>query len=143
MKVNYIGSVSADHFTESFLPLFEESVPVGFPSPANDYLEAPIDLNKYLIKNQVATFLVRAVGDSMIGANIGNNAILIVDRSIKPSHGSIVIASIDNEFICKKLQLKPKIALLPENEKYDPIYIERGQNFEVLGVVIATINQFK
>ena len=68
MKVNYIGSVSADHFTESFLPLFEESVPVGFPSPANDYLEAPIDLNKYLIKNQVATFLVRAVGDSMIGA---------------------------------------------------------------------------
>ena len=98
---------------------------------------------KYLIKNQVATFLVRAVGDSMLGANIGNNAILIVDRSIKPSHGNIVIASIDNEFICKKLQLKPKIALLPENEKYDPIYIEQGQNFEVLGVVIATINQFK
>ena len=79
----------------------------------------------------------------MLGANIGNNAILIVDRSIKPSHGNIVIASIDNEFICKKLQLKPKIALLPENEKYDPIYIEQGQNFEVLGVVIATINQFK
>ena len=141
MKVNYIGSVSADHFTESFLPLFEESVPVGFPSPANDYLEAPIDLNKYLIKNQVATFLVRAVGDSMIGANIGNNAILIVDRSIKPSHGNIVIASIDGAYACKRLQLRPKVGLFSENIKYPPIFLKDEEELDIMGIVTAAINQ--
>ena len=143
MKVNYIGKISEENLPAIFVPYFLESVHAGFPSPASDYIESPIDLNKHLIKNGAATFLVRAQGQSMLGSGITDQAVLVVDRSIKPSHGSIVIASIDNEFICKKLQLRPKIALLPENEKYDPIYIEQGQNFEVLGVVIATINQFK
>ena len=78
--------------TEFFLPnnfftkFFLEPVSVGFPSPANDYLESPIDLNQYLIKNGAATFLIRVSGDSMIHANIGDQAILIVDRSILDFH---------------------------------------------------------
>ena len=142
MNLKHLGQI-ADSNENSETPLFSEYVQVGWPSPADDYIEKSIDLHQLLIKAPAATYLVRANGDSMLNAGINNGAILVVDRSLEPKHGDIVIASIDNEFICKKLQLKPKIALLPENEKYDPIYIEQGQNFEVLGVVIATINQFK
>ena len=142
MNLKHLGQI-ADSDGNSETPLFSEYVQVGWPSPADDYIEQSIDLHQLLIKAPAATYLVRANGDSMLNAGINNGAILVVDRSLEPKHGDIVIASIDNEFICKKLQLKPKIALLPENEKYDPIYIEQGQNFEVLGVVTATINQFK
>ena len=99
MTINYLGSISADDLPATFTTFFVEPVSVGFPSPANDYLESPIDLNQYLIKNGAATFLVRVSGDSMLDANIGDQAILIVDRSlIKPKHGSIVVASLDGEF---------------------------------------------
>jgi DNA polymerase V len=116
---------------------------VGFPSPANDYLESPIDLNQYLIKNGAATFLIRVSGDSMINANIGDQAILIVDRSIKPKHGSVVVASLDGEFVCKRLQLRPRLCLLPENSKYEPIYIQNGQDLDIMGTVTAAINKFE
>ena len=143
MKLSYIGNISADSLPQNYTPFFAESVPVGFPSPANDYLETPIDLNQYLIKNQVATFLVKASGDSMINANIGSGAVLIVDRSIKPNHNDIVVASIDGEFLCKRLQLKPRIELIAENAKYQPIFIEQGHELEVIGVVTAAINIYK
>ena len=116
---------------------------MGFPSPANDYLESPIDLNKYLIKNGAATFLVRVSGDSMLNANIADQAILIVDRSLKPKHGSIVVASLDGDFVCKRLQLKPRLCLLPENPKYEPIYIQHGQDLDIMGTVTAAINKFE
>ena len=114
MTINYLGSISADDLPATFTTFFLEPVSVGFPSPANDYLESPIDLNKYLIKNGAATFLIRVSGDSMINANIGDQAVLIVDRSVKPKHGSIVVASLDGEFVCKRLKLRPRLCLLPE-----------------------------
>ena len=70
-------------------------------------------------------------------------AVLIVDRSIKPNHNDIVVASIDGEFLCKRLQLKPRIALIAENAKYQPIFIEQGHELEVIGVVTAAINIYK
>ena len=70
MTINYLGSISVDDLPATFTKFFLEPVSVGFPSPANDYLERPIDLNKYLIKNNVATFLIRVSGESMINANI-------------------------------------------------------------------------
>ena len=143
MTINYIGSISADDLPATFTKLFVEPVSVGFPSPANDYLESPIDLNKYLIKNGAATFLVRVSGDSMLNANIADQAILIVDRSLKPKHGSIVVASLDGDFICKRLQLKPRLCLLPENPKYEPIYIQHGQDLDIMGTVTAAINKFE
>ena len=143
MTINYIGSISADDLPATFTKLFVEPVSVGFPSPANDYLESPIDLNKYLIKNGAATFLVRVSGDSMLNANIADEAILIVDRSLKPKHGSIVVASLDGDFICKRLQLKPRLCLLPENPKYEPIYIQHGQDLDIMGTVTAAINKFE
>ncbi|EKO35957.1 putative protein UmuD [SAR86 cluster bacterium SAR86E] len=143
MTINYIGSISANDLPATFTKFFVEPVSVGFPSPANDYLESPIDLNQYLIKNGAATFLVRVSGDSMLNANIADQAILIVDRSLKPKHGSIVVASLDGDFVCKRLQLKPRLCLLPENPKYEPIYIQHGQNLDIMGTVTAAINKFE
>jgi DNA polymerase V len=143
MTINYLGSISANDLPATFTKFFVEPVSVGFPSPANDYLESPIDLNQYLIKNGAATFLVRVSGDSMLNANIADQAILIVDRSLKPKHGSIVVASLDGDFVCKRLQLKPRLCLLPENPKYEPIYIQHGQNLDIMGTVTAAINKFE
>ncbi|MDA0758778.1 MAG: translesion error-prone DNA polymerase V autoproteolytic subunit [Proteobacteria bacterium] len=143
MTINYLGSISVDDLPATFTKFFLEPVSVGFPSPANDYLESPIDLNKYLIKNNVATFLIRVSGESMINANIGDQAILIVDRSLKPRHGSIVVASLDGEFVCKRLQLKPRLCLLPENPAYEPIYVQHGQDLDIMGTVTAAINKFE
>ena len=143
MTINYIGSISANDLPATFTKFFVEPVSVGFPSPANDYLESPIDLNQYLIKNGAATFLVRVSGDSMLDANIADQAILIVDRSLKPKHGSIVVASLDGDFVCKRLQLKPRLCLLPENPKYEPIYIQHGQDLDIMGTVTAAINKFE
>ena len=143
MTINYLGSISANDLPATFTKFFVEPVSVGFPSPANDYLESPIDLNQYLIKNGAATFLVRVSGDSMLDANIADQAILIVDRSLKPKHGSIVVASLDGDFVCKRLQLKPRLCLLPENPKYKPIYIQHGQALDIMGTVTAAINKFE
>ena len=98
------------------------SVTAGFPSPADDYLEDKLDLNEYLIKHPAATFFVRVAGDSMINAGIYNNDIIIVDRSIKPKHGKIVVAALDGQMTIKRLYRRDdKIMLLPENELFKPI----------------------
>ena len=84
----------------------------GFPSPANDYVENPININDLLIKRASATFLMRFKGDDMIFSGIRNNAILIIDRSLKPTNGNIVVASINGEFLCRKILLGSKKAFV-------------------------------
>ena len=113
---------------------------MGWPSPADDYVERSIDLNEYLIKNPASTYFVRVSGDSMVDASIGDGALLIVDRSIEPKHKNIVIAAINGSFTCKRLILNPKICLMPENLKYKPIYINKDEELELAGTVIAAIN---
>ena len=142
MKINYIGTVIADNLSELMLPYYQDMVHAGFPSPASDFIESPIDLNKYLIKNNAATFLVRVSGKSMIGAGINDGATLIIDRSIKPSHNSIIVAAVDGEFVCRRLKTKPKLCLIAENKGYKPIYINSQIDFEVAGLVTSVINQF-
>ena len=114
----------------------------GFPAPASDYIENPIDLNKHLIKNYEATFLVRAKGQSMLGSGITDNGILVVDRSIKPRHDDIVVASVDGVFFCKRLKLKPNLCLMPDNPESPTIYIGAGQEYEIIGTVTSAINRF-
>lgn len=124
------------------LPLFLESVSAGFPSPADDYLENRLDLNDYLIRNPAATFFVRVTGDSMIDAGIHSGDILVVDRSLTPKDGSVVIAVIDGELTVKRiLQKKNKIYLLPENNSFKPIEITSEMHFEVWGVVSYVIHK--
>jgi DNA polymerase V len=123
------------------LPLFLESVSAGFPSPAEDYLEGRLDLNEHLIRNPSATFFVRVTGDSMIDAGIYSNDILIVDRSLQPKDGNIVIAVINGDLTVKRLQrAKNKLFLIPENKNYNPIEITSDMNFEVWGVVTTVIH---
>ena len=114
-----------------------------------NYAQKPIKENililtqdEYLIKNSAATYFVRVSGDSMINAHIGDGAILIVDRSIEPSHNKIVIASVDGSYACKRLLLKPKICLMSENPKYPPILINQEEELEIAGTVIASINLY-
>ena len=85
--------------------------------------------------------MIKVSGDSMINANIFDQSILIVDRSTKPKHDSIVVASLDGEFVCKRLQLKPELCLLSENPQYQPIYVQDGQVLDIQGTVTASINQ--
>ena len=86
------------------------SVVAGFPSPAEQYLEPPLDLNELLVKRPAATYFVRVEGDSMIGAGIRDKDLLVVDRSLTPANGDIIIASVDGEFTVKTYRTGMKAA---------------------------------
>ena len=123
------------------LPLYSCKISAGFPSPADDHLEKNLDLNSYLIKNPTATFFVRVNGDSMINAGIHDNDILIVDRSLKPSHGKIVIAVVDGQMTVKRLfKRSGKLILMPENKHFKPIEITDSMTVEIWGVVVTAIH---
>ena len=114
------------------LPLFISRVQAGFPSPADDYLEGALDLNEHLIKRPAATFFLRVTGDSMTGAGIHSGDLLIVDKSITPADGMIVIAVVDGELTVKRLYFRHgKIRLMAENPAYRPIPIGCGQDLHV------------
>ena len=142
MVVKYLGDTSEGDFPLTEIPYFLNRVRVGWPSPADDYVERPIDLNEYLIKTPAATYFVRVSGDSMIDAYIGDGAILVVDRSVEPKHKSIVVAAINGSYACKRLLTKPKVCLASENSKYAPIFIKENEELEIAGVVIAAINTY-
>jgi DNA polymerase V len=122
-------------------PLFKSGVSAGFPSPAADYEEGKLDLNKHLIRNPAATFFVRVNGDSMIGAGIHTGDLLVVDRSLEPADKSVVIAVVNGELTVKRIRLrKGKITLEPENEHYHTQQITECVEFEVWGVVTNVIH---
>jgi len=123
------------------LPLFSTKVSAGFPSPADDYLEGKLDLNQHLVKHPSATFFVRVSGDSMINTGIFPDDILVVDRSLEPVSGKVVIAVIDGELTVKRLHReKGGVQLLPENDNYPPIVITEAQDFSIWGVVTNVIH---
>ncbi|MFM7599637.1 MAG: LexA family protein [Pseudanabaena sp.] len=130
-----------DMSTKLELPLQNCSVPAGFPSPAEDYVEHKLDLNSYLVTHPAATFFVRASGNSMTGANIHDGDLLIVDRSIEASHNDIVIAVVLGEITVKRLHyLRGEIALVPENESYQTIFINEHSDLHIWGVVTNAIH---
>jgi DNA polymerase V len=123
------------------LTLFMIPVAAGFPSPAEDYIEAQLDLNQYLIRHQAATFFVRASGDSMLGAAIHSGDLLIVDRAIQPADGNIVIAVVNGELTVKRLSQKgDRLLLVAENEQYAPLEINKHTEFHIWGVVTNVIH---
>ena len=127
---------------DSSFPLFLSSVPAGFPSMAEDYVERALNLNELLIQHPAATFFVRASGTSMINAGISSGDILIVDRALTPTQNKIVIARIDGELTIKRFsQEKGSIVLYPDNPEFEPLVITPDMDFEVWGVVTCVIHQ--
>ena len=126
----------ADTLSTSSVTLFSSAVSAGFPSPADDHVENQLDLNEHFIRNPAATFCVRAIGESMIGAGIFPDDILIVDRSREAVHGAIVIAVVNGELTVKRLYKKDgKLSLNPENPAYSPIHIHEDMELIIWGVV--------
>ncbi len=123
------------------LPLYVSSVKAGFPSPADDYLETVLDLNDFLLQHPFATFLVKVKGNSMCEAGILDGSILVVDSSIEPQNGMIVLAIVDNEFTVKRLvKVRETWILKPENSGYSEIAVT--PDTEIRGVVTASIQKF-
>ena len=124
-------------------PLMESGASCGFPSPAEQYVQCTLDLNTHLVKNPEATFFVRAEGNSMINAGIRSGDILIVDRSVEPVDGSVVVACIDNEFTVKYLRRDEKgVVLEPANPEYPSIELTDGMELRIFGVVSHCIHKF-
>jgi DNA polymerase V len=122
-------------------PLFLVSVSAGFPSPADDYLEGQLDLNRHLIKHEAATFFVRVTGDSMIGSGIHSGDLLIVDRALEPTEKSVVIAVVNGELTVKRMQKRGgHLVLMPDNGNYEPLPITAWTDFEIWGVVTHVIH---
>ena len=124
------------------VPLFGHGVAAGYPSTAEDYVEAEVDLNEQLIRDPQKTFIVRAAGDSMIDAGIHPGDLMVVDTAIERREGKIVIASVNNELTVKRLEERKQegLFLVPENPKYNPIQIKEEMDFRIWGVVTNVIH---
>ncbi|MFO7596222.1 MAG: translesion error-prone DNA polymerase V autoproteolytic subunit [Desulfocurvibacter africanus] len=128
--------------TDVSLPLMLCRVQAGFPSPADDYVEQALDLNEHLIRNPPATYFVRASGDSMEGAGIRSGDLLVVDRSIDPCPGLIVIASVQGEYTVKTLERRAgRLWLAPANPRYTAIEVTPDSDLEIWGVVTHVIHR--
>lgn len=132
----------ADNRSQVSIPWLFSGIYAGFPSPAEDYCESSLDLNEHFVPNPISTYFIRVVGDSMLGAGIHSGDLLIVDRSIEPTSGRIVLAVVDGEFTVKRLIMDKKgVTLLPENPDYTPIEITEDTEFQVWGVVTTVLHE--
>lgn len=124
------------------VPFYQNPISAGFPSPAQDDMEDRLDLNELLIKHPSATFFLRVSGSSMVKASINHNDILVVDRSLEPVHGKVVIASVNGELTVKRLHISQgKVQLVAENDAYRPIDITAEMDIRIWGVVTSVIHE--
>ena len=123
-------------------------IKAGFPSPAQDYVENGIDLNRELVKNPSSTFFGRARGTSMEGAGIFDGDLLIIDKSLEPREGAIAVCFIDGEFTLKRIHFEKHdgqvtaIWLQPENEEFSPIKVTQDNQFIIWGIVVHSVRSF-
>lgn len=131
------------HACPLHLPIDTVKVSAGFPSPAADYEERRLDINEYLVPNPVSTFFFPVQGDSMQGAEIFDGDILVVDRSINPRHGHIVIAFVNGDRLVKRLYVRNgRVALLAENTAYPVLEMCEGTELVIWGVVTGKFKRF-
>ncbi len=122
--------------------LIEQGISAGFPSPADDFKEIRISLDRELVKNSESTFYARVSGDSMIDAGLDDGDLLIIDRSLSPENGKIAICFIDGDFTVKRIKKdKNKLHLVPENKKYQPIEISEENELIIWGIVEYVIKK--
>lgn len=124
-------------------PMMTDAVAAGFPSPAEQYVEGPLDLNQLLVHRPAATFFVRATGDSMLGAGVRPGDVLVVDRSLEAADRSVVIAAVNGELTVKFLRRDQHGARLEAaNPAYRPIALQDDIDLRIFGVVTAVIHQY-
>jgi len=122
-------------------PLYASTVKAGFPVPAEDYEEEYLDLHTHLVQRPASTFFLRVSGDSMKNAGIFNGDLLVVDRSLEPNSGKIVIAAVNGELTVKRLEKsKEGLRLIAENPDYPPIIVEASDHMHIWGVVTHAIH---
>jgi DNA polymerase V len=142
-QVKIVGQAVSEDAKVISLPLYLGRISAGFPSPADDYLEAELDLNRYMIRNPPDTFMVRVTNDALAGAGILDGDVLIVDRSIGPRHGMIVVAVVNGEMCIRRLNRKSGGWVLdPENRDFQPLRIRPGQDLEIWGVVTGMVRKY-
>lgn len=140
---NYPGLYLPQIGTRKLLAQYSHKVAAGFPSPADDYIENRLDLNEKLIKDKNATFILKVQGESMIDAGIMDGDLLIVDRSIEPKNGKIVIAALNGELTVKRLLINDSgTFLMPENKSFPAICVTEENDMVIWGVVTSSIHQF-
>lgn len=123
------------------LPFLKTPISAGFPSPADDHLQSPLNLNDLVVRCPAATFYVRVKGDSMEPCGIFTNDVLVVDRSLDPADGSVIVAVLDGEFTVKRFRKSGKnIMLVADNSDYPPIAITEAMDFLVWGVVTYVVH---
>lgn len=128
--------------SEASIPFIADGVSAGFPSPAADFMENSIDLNKELSENPLATFYIKVKGNSMIDAGINDKDVLVVDRSLEPQNNKIAICFIDGEFTVKRILLqKDCFYLMPENSNYSPIKVTEDNQLVIWGIVTYIIKK--
>ncbi len=125
------------------LPFVDGGISAGFPSPADDFLDINIDLNKHLIKNPSTTFYGRVRGNSMIDAGIHDGDLLVIDKSLEPQSDKIAVCFIDGEFTVKRIQIeKETVWLIAENKDYQPIKVTKENELLIWGIVTNVIKYF-
>lgn len=124
------------------LPLYLTPIEAGFPSPADDFIERKLNLHRHLVRNEAATFFVRAHGQSMINAGIMDGDLLVVDRSVPAEHNRVVIAALEGELTVKRLvRRRERVFLAAANPDYPDFEITNSEYMHIWGVVIYAIHK--
>ena len=122
--------------------LIEQGISAGFPSPADDFKEIRISLDRELVKNRDATFYAKVSGESMVGAGLDDGDLIVIDRSLDPQSGKIAVCLVDGEFTVKRIRKEEdKLYLMPENKRYKPIELKKGSELTIWGVVQYVIKK--
>ena len=141
-STNTIEFYFPDFTSELELPFVDAGIKAGFPSPADDFIELSIDLNKEYIKNRDTTFYAKVKGDSMKNAGIFDGDLLIIDKSLEPQNNKIAICQIDGEFTVKRIKVtKEEVFLMPENKLFDPIKVTEENQLIIWGIVTYVIKK--
>jgi len=142
-KAKELTFFSAEIASKLSIPLVDVGISAGFPSPAQDFLDLSIDLNKELVKNPSTTFYARVNGYSMKDAGIDSGDLVIIDKSLEPQNGKIAVCYIDGEFTMKRIKIEKDCCwLIPENKDFKPIKVTEDNDFVIWGIVLHVIKSF-
>lgn len=132
-----------DYSTELQLPFIDAGLRAGFPSPADDFIELSIDINKEYIKNRDTTFFAKVKGNSMVNAGIFDGDLLIIDKSLEPQNNKIAVCQIDGSFTVKRIKIEKDVVwLIAENDNFKPIKVTPENELMIWGIVTASIKKF-